>query len=144
MADRPPRESLEEILTIEGPQGDGYRAALESFWGETVKGDLIARAVLVATDGSADDPGGVQAVFPGRARPDVVTSLTRKTLGQEDSRLVATRSGDPELQRFLHLASLNLQPSPHRPRSDSNTRERSSRHTDEGVQGELKICGPSA
>ena len=94
MTDRPPRESLKEILTIDKRSTDGYSAALESFWGGTVKGDLIARAVLVATEGSTDEPGGVQAVFTGRALPDVDTSLTRETLGQARRRVELRQDGE--------------------------------------------------
>ena len=61
MTDRPPTESLAQILTIEAASADRYNATLESFWGETVRGDLIARAVLVATDGSAAEPAAVHA-----------------------------------------------------------------------------------
>ncbi len=94
MTDRPPRESLEEILTIDKRSKHGYGASLESFWGGTVKGDLIARALLVATDDTTDEPCGIQAAFTGPARPDVDTSLTRETLGEARRRVELRQEGE--------------------------------------------------
>jgi acyl-CoA thioesterase II len=80
---QPPRESLPEMLRIER-RGDGVATArLESFWGETVAGDLLARAVLAA--GRA--PAGVHASFVGEVRPDAELALSCEALSSERTRV---------------------------------------------------------
>ncbi len=53
MEPRPPRESLGELLTVEPLGGGAFRAELESFFGDAVAEDLLARAVAVAQAGRA-------------------------------------------------------------------------------------------
>lgn len=44
----PPRESLSEMLAVAPAGGGVFHAELESFWGESVPEDLLARSVAVA------------------------------------------------------------------------------------------------
>ena len=63
-----PRESLKEMLVV-GRKGPGrYACALESFWGEPVLGDLLARLVLAAaTEGVTAPLRSLHATFTSAA-----------------------------------------------------------------------------
>ena len=61
---RPPRDTLAEILSVQ-PEGDGaFGAQLESFWGTSLGGDLLGRAVRA---------GDVAAAFVMLARSERTT-----------------------------------------------------------------------
>ncbi len=68
---RPPRESLAAVLAVREHGNDDFTATLESFWGSSAKGDLLARAALVATAGTGRAIASAHTFFTGRARPDV-------------------------------------------------------------------------
>ena len=77
-----PNESLAEILRVStGPEG-GWSASLEDFFGASLGGDLLARAVLVASaDCGARRLRALHATYlepppPGVALPLIVSSLT--------------------------------------------------------------------
>jgi acyl-CoA thioesterase-2 len=72
----PPRESLAEILQIEACGDGSYAAGLESFWGGTVAGDLLARATLVATTDRPEAPCATQATFVSQPSPEARIALT--------------------------------------------------------------------
>ncbi len=67
---RPPRDSLAEILTLR-PEGNGaWSAMLESFWGASLGGDLLGRAVLAGSSREAEPLRAVQASFLRSAAPE--------------------------------------------------------------------------
>jgi acyl-CoA thioesterase-2 len=84
---RAPRESLTEILKIESRGVAAYAARLESFWGATACGDLLARATLAATADGREPPAAVHASFLADAPPEVELSLMREDLGPDRTRV---------------------------------------------------------
>lgn len=86
-----PRESLAEMLRVER-HGDGRASArLESFWGASTRGDLLARAVLAGSRGAA--PTSVHGVFVRRVAPGVELTLGCDDLGDGCTR-VSVREGE--------------------------------------------------
>ena len=84
---RAPRESLTAILKIED-RGDGrYEAELESFWGFSTPGDLLARATLAASAGASLAPNAMHAEFFGPATPDTELSFAREELASDCRRV---------------------------------------------------------
>ena len=90
---RAPGESLAEMLRIERRSDGRHCARLESFWGDTTRGDLLARATLAATASRGAAPSAAQAVFLRPALPDVALTLACDELAADRTR-VAVRSGD--------------------------------------------------
>jgi acyl-CoA thioesterase-2 len=89
---RAPRDSLTEILTLD-ERGGGHQAArLESFWGAAAEGDLLARAVLAASDRAGPLPGAIQASFLRTLPADAELSLRCHDLAP-DRRRVEVRHG---------------------------------------------------
>ena len=93
---RAPRESLTAILEIESRGDAAYTARLESFWGATARGDLLARATLAATADGREPPAAVHATFLADAPPEVELSLVREDLGPDQRRVRVIRP-DQEL-----------------------------------------------
>ena len=87
-----PRESLTAILEIEGGGDADYTARLESFWGDTLRGDLLARAMLAATADGREAPVAVHATFLADAPPEVELSLVREDLGPDQRRVRVIRA----------------------------------------------------
>jgi acyl-CoA thioesterase-2 len=88
--DSSPRESLASILSVERVRDGEYAARLEDFWGTSIGGDALARAVLAA----AEDCEGTQlhslhASFLRPAPPAVPLRLLVERLG--DGRGLARR-----------------------------------------------------
>jgi len=96
---RAPRESLAELLRIER-RGDGHVARLESFWGSTARGDVLARATLAGCAGRGDVPSAAHAVFLRRAPPDVELTLSCDALAPDRTR-VTVREGDARIAEVL-------------------------------------------
>ena len=90
---RAPRESLAETLRIERTSDGRHRARLESFWGDTARGDLLARATLAAAAGRGAAPSAAHAVFLRPVLPDVELTLACDELAADRTR-VAVRAGD--------------------------------------------------
>ena len=90
---RAPRESLAEMLRVE-PRGEGRAVArLESFWGETARGDLLARATLAGLADRRDAPAAVHAIFLRPVAPDVELTLACDALASDRTR-VSVRERD--------------------------------------------------
>ena len=90
---RPPGESLGRMLQIEERGGGAFAASLESFWGATAPGDLLARALLAASAGRDDAPAALHASFLAHAGPDEPLSLTREELDAGVTRVRARARG---------------------------------------------------
>ena len=73
---RPPRASLSEMLEIRPTGGGVFTTRLESFWGGTARGDLLARATLAGAAARDGTPGACHAVFLAETLPDVELTLT--------------------------------------------------------------------
>src|SRR5262245_52001968 len=68
----PPRESLDAMLRIESRGPGQYAASLESFWGGTACGDLLARMALAVMAEGGSAPTSLHASFLGRLAPGEV------------------------------------------------------------------------
>ena len=90
---RAPRECLAEMLHIERRGGGRSVARLESFWGETARGDLLARATLAGAPARGAAPAAAQAIFLRPVAPDVELTLSCDALAPDRTR-VAVREGD--------------------------------------------------
>jgi acyl-CoA thioesterase II len=84
---RAPRESLSELLRVERRSDGRQIARLESFWGGTARGDLIARATLAAAATRGDAPNAAHAVFLRRVLPDVELTLACDELATDRTRV---------------------------------------------------------
>jgi len=91
-----PRESLREMLRVERGGDRPAVARLESFWGASMPGDLLARAVLAGAGAGRDAPASVHAIFLREARPEVTLTLAREELAADCTR-VTVREGDERL-----------------------------------------------
>lgn len=84
---RAPRESLAEMLRIE-PRGGGRAVArLEGFWGETARGDLLARATLAGAAAQGTTPSACHAVFLAGTLPDIELALSCEALAPDRTRV---------------------------------------------------------
>jgi len=90
---RPPRDSLGEILTLQHETDGASSARLESFWGATVVGDLLGRAVLAAAPGAKGPLRSLQASLLGPADPDSTLQLACERLGSDGARVEIQDSG---------------------------------------------------
>lgn len=72
---RPPGESLDRILRVESKGGGSYSASLESFWGATARGDLLARMGLAVMAEAGTAPSSLHASFLAKAVPDEDVSI---------------------------------------------------------------------
>lgn len=90
---RAPRESLTRMLEIEESGAGAFSARLESFWGATAPGDLLARALLAASAGRGELPGALHASLLAQAEPDTPLSLAREELGAGRTRVQARAQG---------------------------------------------------
>ena len=90
---RAPRESLAEMLRIERQSGGRSVARLESFWGETTRGDLLARATLAGASARGAAPAAAQAIFLRSVAPDVELTLSCDALAPDRTR-VSVRERD--------------------------------------------------
>ena len=77
---RAPRESLTAMLQIRACGDESYETSLESFWGEALTEDLLARATLAAMAGVDTVPTATHASFRGPLPADLDLSLTREEL----------------------------------------------------------------
>jgi len=90
---RAPRESLSSMLGIQQRGPRVYGAALESFWGATTPGDLLARATLATTAERREAPTAHQALFFSAPPPDVELSFACEAVGAGRER-VTVHHGD--------------------------------------------------
>jgi len=102
---QPPRESLTEILSLQPEAGDAWLGRLESFWGASTRGDLLARAALAARSHGAVDGAltSLQAFFSGPAPPDVPLALDCESLGQSWFRAQVQHGTDEVAQVAMHF-----------------------------------------
>src|SRR5688572_13991681 len=82
-----PRESLAEMLRIERQGGGRAVARLEGFWGETARGDLLARATLVGLADRSEAPAAAHAIFLRPAAPGVELTLMCDALASDRTRI---------------------------------------------------------
>jgi acyl-CoA thioesterase-2 len=82
-----PRESLTEMLRIERRSGGRSSARLESFWGATAPGDLLARATLAGSSARGEAPGAAQAIFLRPVAPDVELTFASDALSADRTRV---------------------------------------------------------
>ena len=68
--ERPPRESLADLLQVEAQGRGRYRAVPESFWGGYACGDLLAKMALAVGREANAAPTSLHASFVGQAIPD--------------------------------------------------------------------------
>lgn len=72
---RAPGESLDGMLRIELRGAGDYAASLESFWGGTARGDLLARMALAVMKEAGSAPTSLHASFVAKAVPDEEVSI---------------------------------------------------------------------
>ena len=84
---RVPREFLREMLRVERGDDGRHLVRLESFWGGSAPGDLLARAVLTGSEGRGAPPSAIRAVFLRAAPPDVALTLACDALSAERTRV---------------------------------------------------------
>lgn len=90
---RPPRDSLKDMLQIEPGSGSTYSARLESFWGDAVPGDLLARVVLAGCAEMSASPSSLHADFFAPVAADVAIGL--ETTPRTDTTLRVQTSDGP-------------------------------------------------
>ena len=90
---RPPRTSLAEMLEVRATGSGVFAARLESFWGGTARGDLLARATLAGAAAHGAGPSACHAFFLREAPPGVDLTLSRDALSPDRER-VTVREGD--------------------------------------------------
>ena len=100
---RAPRESLSEMLRVERRSDRRYAARLESFWGGTTRGDLLARAALAAAAGRGEAPSAAQAVFLRSVLPDVELTLACDELAADRTRVCVLASNEPVAEVLLRF-----------------------------------------
>jgi acyl-CoA thioesterase-2 len=86
---RPPRASLSEMLAVRPAGGGSFATRLESFWGGTTGGDLLARATLAGAAARGAAPSASHAAFLAEAPPDVELELVCDALGPDRTRVTA-------------------------------------------------------
>jgi acyl-CoA thioesterase-2 len=75
-------------------EGEGVSSIrLESFWGASAPGDLLARAVLAAA-ARRDPLASLHAVFLGEARPEVALTLALEELSADCTRITVRDGGE--------------------------------------------------
>ena len=84
---RAPGESLREMLRIERGRDGRDVARLESFWGASAPGDLIARAVLAGGRRRGAAPSAVHALCLRAVPPEVELTLTSEELSPDCERV---------------------------------------------------------
>src|SRR5262245_16811532 len=72
---RPPRESLTDLLQLERLGRGCYAATPESFWGGYACGDLLAKMALAVSREANSPPTALHASFVGQAIPDEPASI---------------------------------------------------------------------
>lgn len=72
---RPPGESLDAMLRVESRGAGEYVASLESFWGGTTRGDLLARMALAVMKEAGTVPTSLHASFVAKAVPGEEVSI---------------------------------------------------------------------
>ncbi|HEX2463875.1 MAG TPA: hypothetical protein VHR17_04555 [Thermoanaerobaculia bacterium] len=112
------------MLTVRQRSDSEFTASLESFWGSSAKGDLLARATLVATVGTGRAIASAHTFFAGRAQPDVEIRLTREQPSADRSRVYSYEdqtlrsetifrfAGAPDRFTYQTLPALDALPSP--------------------------------
>jgi acyl-CoA thioesterase-2 len=96
---------LDEILALETRPSGSHRATLESFWGASTRGDLLARAALAARSHGAVDGSltALQAFFSAPAPPDVPLALDCESLGHSWFRAQVHHGTDEVAQVAMHF-----------------------------------------
>ena len=94
MSGRPPRESLNDILTVEARAAGGFVTNLESFWGGSERGDVLARAILTACADEERTPSAIHASFLATTPPDVELSLSCEALALDRRRVCIELEGE--------------------------------------------------
>jgi acyl-CoA thioesterase-2 len=97
---RPPRDSISQLLSVRSEGRGVFSARLESFWGASAPGDLLARATLAGSAGRRVGPSAIHAVFLRAAPPDVALTLACEPLSDERTR-VTVREGDHGVAEVL-------------------------------------------
>jgi acyl-CoA thioesterase-2 len=100
---RPPRDSMSEMLAVRSEGGGVFSARLESFWGTTAYGDLLARATLAGSEGRRAGPSAIHALFLRAAAPDVELTLACERLSE-----ACTRVGVRERDQLLAEVQLRF------------------------------------
>jgi len=98
---RAPRESLREMLRVERTRDGRQLARLESFWGASAPGDLLARATLAA--GAA--PTASHALFLREAPPEVELTLACEALAADCKRVTVREAEAPVCEVQLRFGA---------------------------------------
>jgi acyl-CoA thioesterase-2 len=98
---RAPRESLTEMLRVARGRDGSLVARLESFWGASAPGDLLARATLAT--GKA--PSASHALFLRDAPPEVELTLACEELATGCTRVTARSGAEPVCEVQLRFGA---------------------------------------
>jgi acyl-CoA thioesterase II len=90
-----PRDSLAAMLRVDAAGAGRYHAALESFWGASLSGDLLARALLAASAEAGALPAALQASFFRAPAPGVELSLATSEPAPGRWRVAVQQEGAP-------------------------------------------------
>jgi hypothetical protein len=82
-----PSESLTEMLRIERRSDGRSSVRLESFWGATALGDLLARATLAGSSARGETPTATQTIFLRPVPSDVELTLACDVLSADRTRV---------------------------------------------------------
>lgn len=101
---RPPRNSFTDILKVESAGDRRFSARLESFWGGSDPGDLLARAVLGSWGSRDRVPFSLQSSFFGSVPPEVEVDFRSEPLAPGADRISAGTADRPAFEAILRFS----------------------------------------